>query len=305
MNKHSVVLVTGGTGLVGTALRAIAPEYIYVNSKDANLLCLTETKQLFDRIRPDYIIHLAADVGGLYKNMAGNYTILQNNLQMGINIFECCKLFNVKHGIVMLSTCIFPDGIELPLTESGLHLGPPHPSNVGYSYAKRMLSVMCRTYNHDYQANIQCLIPTNIYGKNDNYHLTDAHVIPALIHKCYLADTTVVIPGTGIAKRQFILDSDLAKIIKRVQESNPPLEFDSLICSGDQEVSIADVVSIISKSFNIRVQYNPSFSDGQLAKTVSNSLLKQLFPDFCFTDLNTGLQSTIEYFRENYNVIRK
>lgn len=100
---------------------------------------------------------------------------------------ECCREFNVAKLVSCLSTCVFPDKTSYPIDETMVHNGPPHPSNEGYAYAKRMIDVMNKCYREEYGSNFTSIIPTNIYGPDDNYSIEDGHVIPGLIHKCYLA----------------------------------------------------------------------------------------------------------------------
>ena len=113
--------------------------------------------------------------------------MFESNIQINLNVLKCCYLFDVEKVVSCLSTCIFPDQTEYPITEKDLHNGPPHFSNDAYAYAKRMLDVHSCAYFQQYGKKFISVIPTNIYGEHDNYHLEDAHVIPALIHKCYLS----------------------------------------------------------------------------------------------------------------------
>jgi len=299
------VLVTGGSGMVGHALQRLRPEWTYISSSDADLTNLIETKQLFELVKPDYVIHLAAIVGGLYRNMANNYSIFCDNVLINQNVLKCCEEYHIMDGIFILSTCIFPDNVEYPIDETKLHNGPPHKSNYGYSYAKRMLEVACDLYNQKMSANLKCLIPTNLYGIHDNFNLDDAHVIPGLIHRSYLTkqqNKPLVIKGTGIAKRQFLFVDDFARIIIRIFDT-PDISFNSLICSPNNEITISKVVSLIQCGYS-NEEYDSSFSDGQILKTANNEKLLSLFPDFSFTDIDTGINITINWFKDNYPNVR-
>ena len=110
-----------------------------------------------------------------------------DNIMMNTNVLESCRLTKVKNLVSFLSTCIFPDKIEYPLTEKKIHEGAPHASNYGYAYAKRMLDVQTEVYREQYGVNFVSIIPTNIYGPHDNFNIDGGHVIPSLIHKCYMA----------------------------------------------------------------------------------------------------------------------
>ena len=306
------ILVTGGSGLVGSAISSLSSLYnfkfIFLNSKTCNLLNYTETENVFSQIKPDYIIHLAACVGGLYKNINFPVKMFEENIIININVLKAAHVLGVKKLVTCLSTCIFPDETSYPLSEDMLHRGPPHSSNEGYSYAKRMLEVQCRYYNKQYNCNFVCIIPTNIYGPHDNFNLDDAHVIPALIHNCYLSkekSTPFVVKGTGKPLRQFIHSSDLAKIIMKMIETN---EINMLIVSSTKEYSIGDIANMIAKKFEYEKHliFDDTFSDGQYRKTVDNSkLLNFLGHEFEFTNLDIGICDTIDWFIDNYEKCRK
>jgi GDP-L-fucose synthase len=136
-----VLLVTGGSGLVGHALQTLTfgEETIFLDSKRCDLTNFSDTMKLFEEIRPDRVIHLAACVGGLFKNMTQKVRMLEDNLAINTNVLKCSKLCGVKRLVACLSTCIFPDKVTYPITVEDLHGGPPHDSNSGYAYAKRIL----------------------------------------------------------------------------------------------------------------------------------------------------------------------
>jgi len=308
------ILVTGGTGLVGSAIRKIIKDYptyefIFVSSKEYDLTSLTETRMLFLSNDPDIVIHLAANVGGLYKNMEKKVEILEDNLQINFNIVQCCYKYNIKKLIACLSTCIFPDNTEYPINENMLHNSEPHLSNEGYAYAKRMMEIHIRKYREQYNKDFICIIPSNIYGPNDNFNLEDSHVIPGLIHKCYLAkknNTEFILKGTGKALRQFIYSDDIAKLIMKIIEKTH-FPYPNIILAPEEEQSINCIANIIKTTFNIKneIQYDTTYSDGQYKKTSSNKLLKEVFPDFQFTDIEKGLEETINWFNKNYDISRR
>ena len=303
------LLVTGGSGLVGNAIKMFQEKYIqdyefiFVSSKDYNLYSFTDTQQMFKDYKPEYVIHLAALVGGLYKNMNNKVEMLEYNLMINFNVVKCCHDFNVKKLIACLSTCIFPDIVQYPINETMLHNGQPHFSNDAYAYAKRMLEIHCRAYRENYGDNFICIIPTNIYGLHDNFNLENGHVLPSLIHKCYLAkkhDEDFIVRGTGSPMRQFILSTDLAELIMLVLEK---FNGDNIILSvpENHEVSIKDIATIIAKCFNYedRLQFDTNYSDGQYKKTVSTKKIMDLCPNYKFTDINNGILDTVKWFIDN------
>jgi GDP-L-fucose synthase len=298
------ILVTGGSGLVGNGIQSICQNYyykfIFISSKDFNLLEMDQTKKMFEKYNPTYVIHLAGHVGGLYKNMNNKVEMLEKNVLINFNVIKCAHDYKVKKMIACLSTCIFPDKVEYPIDESMLHDGPPHSSNDAYAYAKRMIEIHCRAYRENYGDNFICITPTNIYGPHDNFDLEDAHVLPALIHKCYLAKEqgeNFIIKGSGKPLRQFIYSQDLAKLIMIILEKgNDP----NIILSvpEEKEKSIESIARIIARNYNYedKIQFDESFSDGQFKKTVSINKLNNLIGDFPFTSLEEGIKNTITWF---------
>jgi GDP-L-fucose synthase len=308
------ILVTGGNGLVGQAIQNIKCIYedytfIFIGSKDYDLTNAEETQQLFEKERPDFVIHLAACVGGLFKNMKHKVDMYEKNILINHNVLKCCHEYNVKKVVSCLSTCIFPDKTTYPINETMLHNGPPHNSNDAYAYAKRMLEIQSKAYQQQYGDNFICVIPTNIYGEHDNFSLEDGHVIPALIHKCYKAQLNkekFVVCGSGKPLRQFIYSIDLARLImwSLIEYEDK----DSIILSvgENDEVSIKQVAMEIAKQFNYEymVEFDETYSDGQFKKTADNSKLMSL-KKFSFTKIEDGIKKTVDWFLKNYNECRK
>jgi len=303
------ILVTGGTGLVGYAINQIKnlyPNYnfLFIGSSNCDLTNYEQTNAFFAKEKPDYVIHLAAYVGGLYKNLNYKVEMLEQNLLINFNVLKCCHLFQVKKCISTLSTCIFPDKTTYPINETMLHSGPPHDSNYSYAYAKRLLEVHSRSYREQYGDNFICIIPTNIYGPNDNYDLENAHVIPALIHQCHLSkkhNTPFIIRGTGKPLRQFIYSIDLAKLIMWTLENYNKEESIILSVGENDEISIENVARIIAKNFDYEhmIKFNSTFSDGQYKKTADNKTFLQLHGDFDFTSIEEGIKKSVNWFIKN------
>ena len=305
------VVVTGGTGLVGHGISKVLgnfPDYevVLASSKSCNLLDFKSTKDFFAKERPDIVIHLAANVGGLFKNMNQKVSMFENNIMINMNTIRACYKAGVKRFVGVLSTCIFPDKTTYPINEEMLQAGPPHTSNDAYAYAKRMLKVQCDAYNEQYDVNYSCIIPTNIYGENDNYSLQDAHVIPALIHKCYLAkekNEPFIVAGTGKPLRQFIHADDLAMITLRLLDH---LDQDTVIVSSDEEISIKQIATYIAEAFEYEhmMKFDTTLSDGQYKKTADNTKLISLIGEYMFIDTRTGISSVVEHFINNKDYLR-
>jgi GDP-L-fucose synthase len=309
------ILVTGGSGLIGNGILDITNDYlqynfVFMSSSLCDLRDYDKTLEYVSRINPAHVIHLAANVGGLYKNLNNKVEMFEDNTAINNNIVKACHQVGVQNMVCCLSTCIFPDKTSYPINETMLHNGEPHQSNYPYAYSKRMLEVLCRAYNEQYDRNYKCVIPTNVYGPYDNFNLQDSHVIPGLIHKCYLAkknNKPFVICGTGSPLRQFIYSTDLAKLILwtlfQYEETTP------IILSGspEDEVSIKEVATLIAKQFDYsdNMQFDSSFADGQYKKTADNSKLLSFIQQPDSISLDKGLQKTISWFSDKYHYVRK
>lgn len=306
-------MVTGSQGLVGSALQQVVAEsasphrFVFLTRTDGDLTQAADIQRLFETHRPDVLIHLAANVGGLFKNMHQKAEMLEDNVLMNTLMFHYARRYKVKKIIAMLSTCVFPDGIE-PLTEDALHKGAPHPSNEGYAYAKRMMEVHARILSDQFQIQTICLSPTNVYGQHDNFNLDNAHVVPALIHRCYLAkeaNAPFVVKGSGKPLRQFIYSLDLAKVILLALDAPMTGSAAHWICSppSSHEVSIESVARKIARTMDYEhaLVFDTLFADGQYKKTVEpNPVL--LESGMLFTEIDVGLQQTVEWFLERMKV---
>lgn len=331
------ILVTGGTGMIGYSLQKLSHthDFIFWGSKDCNLVNYSEVFEKLSELKPDIVIHLGANVGGLFKNMNQNIRMFEENLLMNINIVSISRQIGVKLVLSCLSTCIFPDKVTYPITEDQLHLGSPHFSNNGYAYSKRILDIYTQLINssEDEKTLFVNFVPTNLYGENDNYHLENSHVIPALIHRAYLSKKSkenFEIKGTGSPLRMFIHSDDFAKIILdfiEFYQEDKMTKLKELISlsrenqknysfiiadSEDKEITIRDVTIKISQNFNIsedNLIFNSTYSDGQHRKPVSNQLLLSLYEKYQktiqFSDFSEKLEEVCKYFSENYNSIRK
>jgi len=299
------ILVTGGNGLVGSEF--IGDHYYKPTSKEYDLKKTDDVNRLMLK-RFDSVIHTAGKVGGLGGNINHKGEFFYDNIMINTNVIESSRISGVKNLVAFLSTCVFPDNIEYPLTEKKIHLGPPHFSNDAYAYSKRMVDVQIRAYREQYGLNYKSVIPTNIYGPNDNYDIKNGHVIPSLIHKCFLArenKTPLTIWGSGKPLREFIFSKDVAVLSEWVLHNYN--ENEPIILSTSEEISIREVVDIIVEIMNFKgkVVFDTSKPDGQFRKPSDNSKIKNHLPNFKFTDIFDGLKETIEFFEKNYNILRK
>ena len=309
----SKLLITGGSGLVGSEFKNSS---ILINSKICDLRITKDVDTLFANLTDqsqgqdtvDRVIHCAAKVGGVSANMKYKGDFFYENVMINTNVIEACRKFGVKKLVSFLSTCVFPDQIDYPLTEAKIHLGPPHTSNDAYAYAKRMADIQIRSYREQYGLNYKSVIPCNVYGPNDNYDLENSHVLPAIIHKCYLAkknNTALTIWGNGESLREFIFSKDVAFLSEWVLENYD--EEEPIILSSSEEVSIKQLVNLVVElmEFEGEVIWDESKPNGQYRKPSDNSKIKKYLPNFEFTSLREGLKETIDFVKNNYSLIRK
>lgn len=299
-------LITGGHGLVGSYIKyGLKP-----TKKELNLLDYNNIRSYIEQKNIDTIIHCAAKVGGVQGNKQYMFDFFLENMIINTNIFRACKEFDIiQKALFLISTCAFPKNARLPLEEISLHEGEPHETNYGYAYAKRMIEVGSRSLKQQYNIHTNCLIPCNLYGQQDNYNLNNGHVIPSLIHKCYLAkinNTAFEIWGSGKAEREFIYAKDIADIIDITIRDNLTID-GPIIISPDDIFTIEQIVQTIIKimQFKGKVFFDSSKPEGILKKNSSNKKFRQYFSNFKFTDLETGLALTIEYFLQNFKNIKK
>ncbi|CAJ0941738.1 unnamed protein product, partial [Mesorhabditis belari] len=312
------VLVTGGSGMVGKAIEQVVntvekrsnETWIFVGSKDCDLTDLAATRALFEKEKPTHVVHLAAMVGGLFHNLAHNLQFFRKNMAINDNVLAASHEFNVRKCVSTLSTCIFPDKTTYPIDETMVHNGPPHDSNFGYAYAKRMIDVLNKGYETEHQRRYTSVVPCNVFGPFDNYNFQDAHVLPALIHKAYIAKKEgkpLVCFGSGTPLRQFIYSLDLARLyvwaVRHYEEIDPII----FSVGEEDEVSIQQAVNGVVKAigFEGEVIWDREKADGQYKKTASNAKLRKYLPDFKFTPFDEAIKHSVDWFVTNFETARK
>jgi len=312
-----MILVTGSSGLLGREILELSSDSIGLSSKDCNLLSphpADSFKYEISRLKEqdviiDTVIHCAARVGGVKANTENVADFYDDNIRMNMNVLNACKEKGVKL-VSVLSTCIYPDAcyVKYPLTEEQLHLGPPHPSNFGYAYAKRMLEVQSRAYRQQHGCNFITVVPNNLYGPNDNYDLNSGHVIPSLVRKFHEAKlhnrNHVEIWGSGRPLREFTFARDVAKIILWLSENYDGE--DPVNIGNPSHVSIGHLASMIAEEvgFTGSIVFDTSKPDGQFQKPSSNKKLISLGWKGEYTSLHDGLRETIKSFQARYPNVR-
>jgi GDP-L-fucose synthase len=305
----SKILVTGGTGMIGNALQEVLGDAgIFLSSKECDLTNYDKTLQVFKKYNPSYVIHLAAKVGGVVANMSYLGDFFRENIMMNTNVLEASRVCGVGKVISLLSTCIYPDKCQYPLSEDQIHNGPPHFSNYAYAHAKRMLDIQSKAYRSQYGCNFITAVPNNLFGKHDNYDLKNSHVIPAMIrkfHEASLNNRDVVLWGTGTPLREFTYSNDLAKILMFLLENYNDSE--PINVGNTKEISIKDMANMIANIMNFKgnIVWDSTKPDGQLRKPSSNSKLTALgWTQDQFIDHETALKETCDWSIKNYPNLR-
>lgn len=312
-----MIIITGGSGLLGSAFKKVLPDAIYPTHKELDLTNSRDTLRYFDSFNQfsvskiDAVIHLAGKVGGVKANTRYVSDFYNTNSEINNNVIQSCVHTDIPKLICCLSTCIYPDEkyVTYPLTEDQLHNGPPHPSNFGYAYAKRMVDIQLKAANQQYSTEYISVIPNNMYGEHDNFDLENGHVIPSLIRKIWEAKinnkSSFEVWGDGEVYREFTYAEDIARAIKYLLDidySGEPVNIGST-----EEYKLKDVISLICKKLDYKgsILFDSSKPKGQTRKPTSNQKFLQLgWKQEWYTPLEVGIEKTCEWFKENYYFAR-
>ena len=292
------ILVTGGTGMVGSHLQEYLPEADFIGSKDCDLRDKVAVRRLFNN-KYHTVIHLAAKVGGIQDNIANPVEFLEDNLAMNLNMVTEAVRGRVTKFIGIGSTCVYPDMLTdyeaYPMLESQLHDGGPTPTNFGYGYAKRMLAVHLETIRKSKDLDYFTIFPCNLFSEYDNFEDdTKAHFVTALLKKVKNSDGVVSLLGTGAPLRQFIHAEDLARIICECLVKDVKQDFNFCDDIDGRPPSVKEIAEMALKAANredLELKFDKDLlKDGQYRKDCSNKKMKELFPDFKFLSLEDGLR---------------
>ncbi len=295
------ILVTGGSGLVGKHLQEILPEATYISSKDYDLTDSLHVHKMFYLNRPDMVIHLASRVGGILDNINYPVDYLEQNILINTNVLQHCHMFNVPKVISVLSTCIYPDVVDVyPMKEKMLFQGPPPSDNFAYAMSKRCMATQIDSYVKQYNKEWSYLIPCNLYGEHDKFEEHNSHFVSALIKKINEAEDNIEVWGTGKPLRQFMYAGDLARVIKYMIDNNV---VDNFNVAPDYVHSIEEITKIGIKacSKELKINYDKTKPDGQYRKDVDSSKLISVMKDFKFTSLEDGIRRVYDNFSKRYN----
>jgi len=299
------LLVLGSQGLVGTAIKRseiINQKFIvhYSNRAEADLTNKKEVESLFNSVKPNITINCAGKVGGILANNTQRYEFLTENLLINLNLFETLKKYENSLLINLGSSSIYPKNSKFPLKESSLMTGPLEETNSAYSLSKIVGIAMGKAIEGNILKTIN-LIPTNLYGPNDNFDSQSSHVVPGLINKFYEAqennDAECIVWGSGKPSRELLFVDDLVSALEVIIESNPKEEIINV--GSGSEISIKDLANKISliAGYKGKVVFDTSKPDGVLKKTLDSSLISSLnwSPK---VGLDDGLKRTYDWYRE-------
>jgi len=301
-------LVTGGAGFLGSFLcerlgaRGVSPDRLFVPLvQDYDLTGEQAVRRLYADSRPDVVIHLAAEVGGIGANRANPGRFFYANMAMGLHMIERARLAGVKKFVQVGTICAYPKFTPVPFREEDLWSGYPEETNAPYGIAKKALLVMCQAYRQQYDLDAIYLLPVNLYGPRDNFDPETSHVIPALIRKCIEAvgrgDDRIVCWGDGSPTREFLYVEDAAEGVLLATErydAGEPVN----IGSG-REIAIRDLAALIARltGFTGRIEWDTTQPNGQPRRCLDVTRARESFGFTAATDFETGLKRTVEWYR--------
>jgi GDP-L-fucose synthase len=303
------IVVTGGAGFLGRAVcrvlreRGLSEERLFVpRRRDFDLTFEGDVKRLYDTARPDVVIHLAAEVGGIGANMEQPGRFFYANMAMGLHLVEHARRHGLEKFVHTGTVCAYPKHCPIPFREEDLWNGYPEETNAPYGVAKKAIFVMLDGYRRQYGLKSAVVVPVNLYGPWDNFDPSSSHVIPALIRKCEDARRAgaaeVVCWGTGSATREFLYVDDAAEGIVRAAEiMEEPLPIN---LGGGVEIAIRDLVAKIAKAcdYSGRITWDTSKPDGQPRRGLDIARAKTLLGWGPRQDFDTGLATTVAWWRE-------
>jgi GDP-L-fucose synthase len=303
------IVVTGGAGFLGKAVcrvlaaRGVPAERIFVPRRaDFDLTVESAVERLYDVARPDVVIHLAAEVGGIGANMAHPGRFFYANMAMGLHLVEHARRRGLAKFVHTGTVCAYPKHCPIPFHEDELWNGYPEETNAPYGVAKKALFVMLDGYRREYGLKSAVAVPVNLYGPGDNFDPASSHVIPALVRKCEEArragSKEVVCWGTGAATREFLYVDDAAEgIVRAAEVMEDPLPIN---LGGGMEIPIRDLVGRIAAAcgYTGRITWDTSKPDGQPRRGLDISRARSLLGWEPRQDFDAGLAATVGWWRE-------
>jgi GDP-L-fucose synthase len=298
-------LVTGGAGFLGSFVTAKLKsagitDITIPRSKDYDLTSQSAVEKLYADAKPDVVIHLAAQVGGIGANRENPGRYFFANMAMGLHLIEQARIHKIQKFVQVGTICAYPKFTPVPFKEDDLWNGFPEETNAPYGIAKKALLTMCQSYRQQYNLNAIYLLPVNLFGPRDNFDLNSSHVIPALIRKCVEAKRKhapfITAWGTGKASREFLYVEDAAEgIVLATQKYN---DADPVNLGANREITIKDLTELVAKlsGYTGAIQWDPTKPDGQPRRCLDTQRAKERFGFVAKTSLEEGLKKTIAWY---------
>ena len=315
VNKDSSIYLAGHNGLAGEALYRCLKKHGYQNivtetSKKLDLRSQQQTADFIARVQPEIVVIAAAKVGGIAANSNYPAEFMYDNLMIVSNIIHQSYVHGVKRMLLLGSSCIYPRDNKQPITESDLLSGPLEPTNQPYAIAKIAGIHMAHSYNRQYDCDYRNLMPCNLYGNNDNFHLENSHVVPAMIHKLYLAKTQkapeIHFWGSGNVRREFLHADDLAEVCLQVLQWSKQRYRE--VCADDthinvgsgQDTPLKDLAKELATIYKYdgKIVWNQDKPDGTKRKLLDISKLKSLGWKPAIS-LSEGMSATVAYYQSH------
>jgi GDP-L-fucose synthase len=308
VSKNDRIVITGGAGFLGSFVTEKLKARGYTNltiprRKEYDLTHEAGAQRLYKDFKPDVILHLAAEVGGIGANRDNPGRYFFANMSMGMHLIEGAREHGLKKFVQVGTICAYPKFTPVPFKEEDLWNGYPEETNAPYGVAKKALMVMLQGYREQYQLNGVYLLPVNLYGPRDNFDLKTSHVIPALIRKCVEAkrrgDREIQAWGTGSASREFLYVEDCAEgVVLAMEKYDSP---DPINLGSGREITIKALTELVAKlcGFTGTIAWDPSKPDGQPRRCLDVSKARQRLGFVAGTTLEEGLKKTIAWYEAN------
>src|SRR4051812_33896449 len=314
LTKTDRIAVTGAGGFLGSfVLEQLAAcgydNVISVRRKDYDLTHEADADRMYADLKPDVVLHLAAEVGGIGANRDNPGRYFFANMAMGLHLIEGARKHGLKKFIQTGTICAYPNLTPVPFKEADLWNGYPEVTNAPYGIAKKAMLVMCQAYREQYGLNAVYLLPVNLYGPRDNFDLHSSHVIPALVRKCVEArdrgDDRIVAWGTGSASREFLYVEDCAEaVVAAMERYDKP---DPLNLGSGREITIRVLTETVARlaGFKGRVEWDSTKPDGQPRRCLDVSAARRELGFVARTPFEEGLRKTIQWFEQNRAAVGK